>query len=297
MTTDERQSWYNIAVTAGLGPSAAQKIGRYLDVHHLGASDLETWDAERLQGEIGLSGGIAAALVEQFRNQLELPEIPEGIDLLTPGEVRYPNHRFVDANPPLPPVLWAGADTSLLSREMPALAIAGSRDTADEILDFVYEFSKDASRSGWIIVSGLAQGVDSAAHRGALVGSTGTIGVLASGVLNTSRSWIPDDAESFCVVSQFNPTEPWSGPRAMQRNSTIAGLADRVLVAAAGTSGGSWEMAQLCLKRNKPLFVLDLDPKVALGNQKLIQLGATPVNPAEPEVVLAEIQGPLTLFG
>lgn len=296
MTTDERQCWYNIAVTAGLGPSAAQRIGRYLDVHHLGASDLEAWDAERLQGEIGLSGGIAAALVEQFCNQLGLPEIPEGIDLLTPGEARYPNHRFVDANPPLPPVLWAGADTSLLSRDMPALAIAGSRDTADEILDFVYEFSRDASRSGWMIVSGLAQGVDSAAHRGALIGSTGTIGVLASGVLNTSRSWMPDDAESFCVVSQFNPTEPWSGPRAMQRNSTIAGLADRVLVAAAGSSGGSWEMAQLCLKRNKPLFVLDLDPKIAPGNRKLIQLGAISVNPDEPDVVLAEIQGPLTLF-
>jgi predicted Rossmann fold nucleotide-binding protein DprA/Smf involved in DNA uptake len=82
----------------------------------------------------------------------------------------------------------------------------------------------------------------------------------------------------------------------MQRNSTIAGLADRVLVAAAGTSGGSWEMAQLCLKRKKSLFVLDLDPETAPGNQKLIQMGATPVDLSEPEVVLTEDQAPLTLF-
>ena len=296
MNLNEQQCWYNIAMTAGLGPAAAQKIGQFLNDRQLGATDLSTFDAEGLQREIGLSAGVASALTEQLSYPIQLPEVPDGVSLLTPGEDRYPNHRFADANPPIPPVLWAAADTSLLSRQGPALAVAGSRDTSEEILDFVYQFSKDASRGGWMIVSGLAQGVDSAAHRGALDGRTGTIGVLASGIRNTSRSWLPDDTDAMCVVSQFNPTEPWSGPRAMQRNSTIAGLADRVLVAAAGTSGGSWEMAQLCLKRKKMLFVLDLDPEVAPGNQKLIQLGAVPVNLSEPEVVLAEDQAPLTLF-
>jgi len=296
MNMNEQQCWYNIAATAGLGPAAAQKIGQFLNDRRLGAAELGTFDAESLQREIGLSAGVASALAEQLSYPIHLPEFPEEINLLTPGDDRYPNHRFVSANPPLPPVLWATVDTSLLTRQGPALAVAGSRDTSDDILDFVYQFSKDASRSGWLIVSGLAQGVDSAAHRGALDGRAGTIGVLASGILNTSRSWMPDDAEALCIVSQFDPTEPWSGPRAMQRNSTIAGLADRVLVAAAGTSGGSWEMAQLCLKRKKLLFVLDLDPEIAPGNQKLIQLGATPVDPSEPEVVLAEDQAPLTLF-
>jgi DNA processing protein len=158
------------------------------------------------------------------------------------------------------------------------------------------DIARIASRQGWMVVSGLAQGVDSAAHQGALIGGTGTIGALASGIANMSRSWIPDDTESMCIVSQFSPQEPWSGPRAMQRNATIAGLADRVLVAAAGTSGGSWEMAQLCLKRRKPLFVLDLDSDLAPGNQILIRAGATPVDPTGPESVLSELGGPMTLF-
>jgi predicted Rossmann fold nucleotide-binding protein DprA/Smf involved in DNA uptake len=62
----------------------------------------------------------------------------------------------------------------------------------------------------------------------------------------------------------------------MQRNSTIAALSDRVVVMAAGKSGGSWEMAQLCLKRKKPLFVLDVEPDVSEGNQMLIRAGAIP---------------------
>lgn len=119
---------------------------------------------------------------------------------------------------------------------------------------------------------------------------------LASGILNTSRSWTPEDPNDVCVVSQFSLTDPWSDPRAMQRNSTIAALADRVLVAAAGTSGGSWEMAQLCLKRQKPLFVLDLATDAAAGNQKLIKAGATPVDPIDPSSLLEELGGPMTLF-
>lgn len=169
-------------------------------------------------------------------------------------------------------------------------------DAAKGIRELVYELAKNASRKGWLVVSGLAQGIDSAAHDGAIVGGTGTVGVLASGISNTSKSWTPSFDDEICLVSQFNPTDPWSGPRAMQRNSTIASLSDRVLVAAAGTSGGSWEMAQLCLKRKKPLFVLDLETDQASGNQRLIKAGAIPVATENLEACLGAHGGELTLF-
>jgi DNA processing protein len=297
MTIEDRQIWFNVAMTAGLGPAAAQKVARYLDDHRLAATALVDLDAEALQRHVGLSAGVASALLAQLHDPVGLPQVPDGVELLISGDDRYPNARCRDANPPLPPVLWAAADTSLLTHSGPALAVAGSRDTTEDILELVQDIASIASRQGWMVVSGLAQGVDSAAHRGALIGRTGTIGVLASGVANTSRSWMPDDTDSICIVSQFSPDEPWSGPRAMQRNATIAGLADRVFVAAAGTSGGSWEMAQLCLKRRKPLFVLDLDADLAAGNQALIRAGATSVDPTDPESVLSEFGGPMTLFG
>lgn len=296
MTAEDRQVWFNIAVTSGLGPAAAQRVASYLEDRRLAPSSIAELDAETIQRSIGLSSGVAAALCDQLREQVALPHVAEGVELLLPGDERFPNSRFRDANPPLSPVLWATGDSALLTHSGSALAIAGSRETSDEVLELVHDIARDASRQGWMVVSGLAQGVDSAAHQGALAGRTGTIGVLASGVENASRNWMPDEADGICVVSQFGPRDPWSGPRAMQRNSTIAGLADRVLVAAAGTTGGSWEMAQLCLKRHKPIFVLDLDAEIAPGNGKLIRAGALPVDPTNPANLLADLQGPMTLF-
>jgi len=83
--------------------------------------------------------------------------------------------------------------------------------------------------------------------------------------------------DDVCIVSEFPPDAPWSGPRAMQRNSTIAALSDTVVVIAAGESGGSWEMGQLCLKKGKRLFVLETSDDAAPGNRKLIRAGAEPV--------------------
>lgn len=292
MTAEDRRVWFNIALTQGLGPVAAQKIFAYLDDRRLPACSLVGLDSETLQRCIGISGGVASALHNQLQDQIALPQEPDRAEMLVPGDDRFPNSRFRDANPPLPPVLWAAAESSLLAWSGPSLAVAGSRDTSEEILERVHDICREASRDGWMIVSGLAQGVDTAAHRGALAGRAGTIGVLASGIESSPRELVSDDAERICVVSQFSPREPWSGPRAMQRNSTIAALADRVFVAAAGTSGGSWEMAQLCLKRGKPLFVLDLSDDLAAGNRKLIKAGATAVDPDAPEQLFAKVPNP-----
>jgi predicted Rossmann fold nucleotide-binding protein DprA/Smf involved in DNA uptake len=101
---------------------------------------------------------------------------------------------------------------------------------------------------------------------------------MASGIDNLRDAWQFAEHDSVCLVSQFFPSEPWSGPRAMQRNSTIAALSDRVFIAAARDSGGSWEMGRLCLKEEKRLFVLDRQDEGSSGTQKLIAAGATPVS-------------------
>ena len=153
-----------------------------------------------------------------------------------------------------------------------SIAVAGSRDAHELAIEATKELARSASNSGHLVVSGLAQGVDTAAHEGALIGKTGTIGVMASGVKRHQGFMPADENDPVCLVSQFMPNEPWSGPRAMQRNWVIAALSDRVVIAAAGKSGGSWEMAQLCLKK-KPLYVMDFDEDIAPGNQALINAG------------------------
>ena len=145
----------------------------------------------------------------------------------------------------------------------------------------------------WVIVSGLAIGVDSAAHQGAIDHGGATVGVLASGILNIGEIWKPSDFENVCFVSEFYPKTNWTGQQAMQRNGTIASLSDRVFIAASGESGGSWEMGQLCLKRNKPLFVLDLTEDEAPGNRRLIKAGGVSVSPNDLEEVFGH---PNSLF-
>jgi len=295
MALDDTTIWFNVAITDGLGPVAAQKIVRWLASTKAAASDLGEMSAEELQAEIGLSNGVARALADQLQRPVLPPSVPEEVALVVPGGEWLTFDRVADANPAISVALWAAGNLDLLARPYRTLGVAGSRDTSEEVLELVRALASEASNAGWLVVSGLAAGVDSAAHTGAIDGGTGTIGVLASGILGGQRAW-SGDLESMCLVSQFMPSEPWSGPRAMQRNSTIASLSDRVFIAASGASGGSWEMGQLCLKRGKPLFVLDLDPGVAEGNRRLIKAGATPVDPENPAACLDELEPASTLF-
>jgi len=282
--SSERTIWYNIAITDGLGPVALQKILLRLNALQVGVFELQGKSEQWLSHELGLPMSVATRLNDQLLSLLEPPRCEEPVQLLLPGDDDFPIERMTHANPPLPALLWALGDTSLLNSSVATIGIAGSRDTTDDILELARELAASASRAGVCVVSGLAQGVDTAAHEGALIGRSGTIGVMASGI-NKHKGPVPEDGpESICFVSQFSPDDPWSGPRAMQRNSTIAALSDRVVVMAAGKSGGSWEMAQLCLKRKKPLFVFDIDNNVAEANQTLIRAGAIPFSATNLDV-------------
>jgi DNA processing protein len=297
MIDDARTWWYNISATAGLGPAAAQKIARHLRATGNSIADLRRYDRASVE-QIGLSASVAAALQRQLAAPIAPPDASDGLELLVPGDAGYPNLRFIDANPPLPVVLWASGNTELLNFPGPSLAVAGSRDADDGILEWVEALAVDAGRAGWLVVSGLAKGVDSAAHRGALAGPVGTVGVLASGLSAGSTVTLDRDWAKTCSVSEFSPEDSWSGRRAMQRNSTIAALSDRVVIAAAGTTGGTWEMGQMCLKRKKPLFVFDLDHALAPGNCRLIRAGAIPLATDGLSVCLSDgdADGPMTLF-
>lgn len=283
----DRQIWMSISATEGLGPSALQRIWRALDGMRSGPEVLLGLTAEELEAQLGLSPAVSARLAERMKDPLSEPAITDGTDLLSPADESFPGQRFATAVPPIPALLWVAGERQILVNSQPFLGIGGSRDASERVLEIAFNVSKEASRRGVTVVSGLAQGVDSAAHQGALSGPAGTVGVMACGILRHS-GYVPEDLDSACLISQFDPMEPWSGQRAMARNSTIAGLSDRVLVCASGLSGGSWEMGQLCLKRKKPLFVLDLDESEAPGNQALIRAGAVAVSPNDFEAIWAE---------
>jgi len=284
-----RDIWFTIHTTSGLGPAAAQKLAIALTTNGMSVDDLGGMDGEQLALATGLSESLSFALAHEISNSAPLADDEQ---LVVPGDDNYPNTRFLTANPPLPVALWSYGRRSLLDDGTPALAVAGSRNTSEELLELAHKIGSMAAQHGWTIVSGLAAGVDSASHQGTLDRGGSTIGVLASGTAAKGRHWQPESFDDVCVVSQFAPQEPWSGPRAMQRNSTIAALSDNVVIVAAGDSGGSWEMGQLCLKRNKPLFVIDIEHEAAPGNQRLISAGATPVHIDALEVLFTQANTP-----
>ena len=293
----QRQIWYAVHSTSGLGPVAAQRLAAGLRDMDLAVEDLLHRTPEELGDGFGLSDSLAHALAYEFEHAWNLRV--DDPDLFLPGDVAYPNGRFLDAVPPLPIALWVIGLCSLLDNGRPSLGVAGSRDAVDDLLGLTHRLAGIAVVQGWDVVSGLSAGVDSAAHQGAVDLGGSTIGVLANGISVRSRHWQPENLDDVCVVSQFARSEPWSGPRAMQRNATIAALSDRVFITAAGDRGGSWEMGQLCLKKRKPLYVLDIDADTAAGNQLLIRGGATAVSANELEVVFRETavdDHPQTLF-
>jgi len=293
----QRQLWYAVHSTSGLGPVAAQRLAAGLRDMDLAVEDLLHRTPEELGDGFGLSDSLAHALAYEFEHAWNLRV--DDPDLFLPGDVAYPNGRFLDAVPPLPIALWVIGLCSLLDNHRPSLGVAGSRDAVDDLLGLTHRLAGIAVVQGWDVVSGLSAGVDSAAHQGAVDFGGSTIGVLANGISVRSRHWQPENHDDVCVVSQFARSEPWSGQRAMQRNATIAALSDRVFITAAGDRGGSWEMGQLCLKKGKPLYVLDVDTDTAAGNQLLIGGGATAVNADELEVVFREAafdDFPQTLF-
>jgi len=274
-----RKCWWVVHATRGIGPAKAQEFAQRLAAQGRDIVELDNFTT----GDPGDAAveftGLSDELLFRLLQALREDGFPESRDerLLLPGDNAYPNSRFLDANPPLPVALWAIGRTSLLDDGRPSLGIAGSRSAGEDLLALTHQLGSLAVRQGWKVISGLAAGVDSAGHQGALDAGGDTIGVMASGVDQGGRHWQPESLEDVCIVSQFQPRIPWSGPGAMQRNATIAALSDHVVIIAAGESGGSWEMGQLCLKKKKPLFVLDVRGDEGPGNQKLIRAGARAV--------------------
>ena len=288
----DRDTWFNIHLTKNLGRVKAQMIAQRIQTLRKSVSDLTLMTVDDICEHLKLSRSVANELVSQLANPTFISE-EIGERLVLPGDNNFPNELFLNSCPPMPVALWVEGDVSLMQTTLPKLGIAGSRKASEEILDLTHSLAGLAVKKKWVVVSGLAIGVDSAAHQGAIDRGGATVGVLASGILKLGEIWKPSNFENVCFVSEFYPKTNWTGQQAMQRNATIASLSDRVLIAASGESGGSWEMGQLCLKRNKPLFVLDLDEDEAPGNRRLIKAGGIGVSRNELEAVFGDTN---TLF-
>jgi DNA protecting protein DprA len=177
-----------------------------------------------------------------------------------------------------PPVLSMIGNINLLSNR--TVGFSGSRKVSEKGVaitkDCVEQLSQEKDIS---IVSGYAQGVDKEAHYTALASGGSTIIILPNGISSFYvREELKDvwDWDRVLVISEYLPKDKWSVSRAMNRNNTIIGLSDIMVVVEAGLTGGSLDAGLRTLEDNKPLYVpLYSDyPESALGNKVLLERGA-----------------------
>ena len=169
-----------------------------------------------------------------------------GIALVPWSDAAYPAALAAISDPP--PVLWARGNLAALTR--PAVAIVGSRAGSPYGLSVAERLAADLAARGVVVVSGLARGVDSAAHRGALAADGSTMAVLGSGVdvdlsAGARGARAPTSRPRGAVLSELVPGTPPLPHFFPLRNRIISGLSRAVVVVEAGEKSGSLITARL----------------------------------------------------
>ncbi len=214
----------------------------------------------------------ADLLAEQIERQ--------NIRILVRGFDPYPQKLIRILGKDAPPVLFAKGNLALL--EAKAVGFCGSRQASEKGIHVAGESARQLGEKGINVVSGYAKGVDLTAHCAALdSGGTTTI-VLAEGILhfNAKREIkaLLNDV-NYLVISEYSPRLPWAARNAMQRNRTIIGLSDAMIVVESGTTGGTFACAEAALELQHPLFVVEYaaPAESAGGNQQFLRQGALPL--------------------
>ncbi|MFM7068075.1 MAG: DNA-processing protein DprA [Actinomycetes bacterium] len=199
-----------------------------------------------------------------------------GVRVVCLGDSEYPDRLRGDADPPA--VLFHQGALSVLDR--PTVAIVGTRRAQPYGRAVAYELGATLARSGVCVVSGLALGIDAAAHRGAASERGPAVAVVGSGhhqpCPRANRSVARDVARSGAVLSEVPPgvdAAPWRFP---VRNRVLAALADVVVIVESAAVGGSMHTVREALQRNITVMAVPgpVSSPVSVGPHELIADGA-----------------------
>ena len=280
LTDDERLAWLRLIRSDNVGTVTFRDL-----LAHFGSASAALDALPDMAARGGR--GIRICRVEDAERELAAAA-KIGARFIASVEPTYPPWlRAVDAAPPL--VTVRGSDACLAR---PAIAIVGSRNSSIAGRKFAIQIAAGLGQAGFVVVSGLARGIDSAAHSAAL--ATGTIAVFAGGL---DRPYPPENialAESIVERGAHLSEMPmgWE-PRARdfpRRNRLISGLAVAVVVVEAALRSGSLITARLAGEQGRLVFAVPgspLDPRAGGANQ-LIKDGAILVTSVDD--IIAEIQ-------
>ena len=291
---EERAVWLRLVLTPGIGPASVRRLleafGLPEDIFAAGRSKLAA----------ALDGARAQALLaddEAREAQVDAALRWAGDDrhhLVALTDAAYPARLLGIGDPP--PLLFVRGDPAALSR--PSLAIVGSRHPTRTGLGHAQAFAQALADAGLQICSGLAQGIDAAAHRGALAGRAGTLAVVGTGVDLTYPPAHASLADAIAgrgaIVSELPLGTGAQRANFPRRNRLIAGLSLGVLVVEAARHSGSLITARQAAEFGREVMAIpgSIHSPVAKGCHQLIREGAKLVESAED--VLVEVRSQMT---
>jgi len=272
----ERLAWLRLARSRGLGASQFFRL-----IERFGKAAAVIRALPRLEAKLAPKGFALASEAAVLEEIAALERL--GGMHLTAAEPGYPPALRNIADPP--PVLALVGRTELLAA--PAVAVVGARNASGNGRYLATQLAREISERGLTVVSGLARGIDTAAHRGGLDGPGSTIAVLGSGV---DVVYPPENGDLHAriaaeglIVSERAPGTPPLARHFPRRNRIIAGLASAVLVVEAASRSGSLMTAKLAAAEGREVLAVPgspLDPRHA-GTNQLLRDGAALVTGIE----------------
>ena len=285
-------AWKTLQAIKGLGNAALSRL-----VLRFGSP--EGVQAASIQ-DLTVEGGISPSVANRIHRKPETQVIQEfeserqsleqgKYAIVTILDPIYPDRLKMIPDPP--PLLYLTGN--LLSADQQALAIVGSRRGTPSGRAITRQLSGNLASLGFTIVSGLAHGIDAAAHQGALEAGGRTLAVLGCGI---DRTYPPEHAnlrqqiESHGgVISEFPPGTPPRGRHFPERNRVISGISMGVVVTEAAVQSGSLVTARLAAEQNREVFGVPgpVNNIMSRGPHLLIKQGAKLVE--GPEDILEEL--------
>jgi DNA processing protein len=292
LDAEEFDTWFRLLETPGLGRDGVRRLltafgspGQVLQ------ASTSAW-----QQVVGASGAQAlGSEPEQLQSRLDAAHAwlrdGEQRQVLSLGDGDYPAILLQTPDPPL--LLYVQGQVELLNRR--SLAIVGSRNASAQGVDNARSFGAHLSRQDWTIVSGLAFGIDAAAHEGGLAGPGSTVAVVGTGLDRVyparHRALAHRIATAGVLISEFAPGTPPLPQNFPMRNRIIAGLSRGTLVVEAALQSGSLITARQAADYGREVFALpgSIHSPLSRGCHALIRQGAKLVESADD--ILEELQG------
>jgi DNA processing protein len=289
--------WLTLKTVSGIGNLLFYRL-----VTHFGSpKQVLTASVASLEQVPGISHRTAVAIARQRPSEEARREIDRcrqmGFHIISLADPRYP--ALLRHIPDPPPVLYCHGD---LDGGACHIAVVGSRRGTAYGLSNARRLSRELAANGISVVSGMARGIDTAAHTGALLGGGRTVAVLGSGLERIypaeNRKLFHRIAENGAVVSEFPLDAEPEARHFPQRNRIISGMSLGTVVVEAATRSGALITARLAAEQGREVFAVpgSIQAAMARGTHRLIKQGAVLVETAEdivkevaPQIGLQEI--------